>query len=182
LYITNLVINTPYLINNFKDCIEYIYSEFNFEANLYLIKENINILINEYSVNFNGDVLYEIITICIKYNFEIKDETYLQLKDSILNNNDSISLTLLFLYSKEFNLNLDVFYEKLELIDEKENWLYVYELYKNNKNKFKLYKNELEYEQFYNYLYKNNITFISEYLNKNLYNWEDYILNEENPF
>ena len=60
--------------------------------------------------------------------------------------------------------SLDIFYNLLPNIDEKENWLFIYELYKNDKIKFLAIKSIYSYSKFYEYLEDNNITFISKEL------------------
>jgi uridine kinase len=52
---------------------------------------------------------------------------------------------MLFIYAKQNSINLDNFYKYLKWLDQKENWLYFYELYKNNKDLVFENISELEY-------------------------------------
>jgi len=167
LYILWVIFNHPYIISHLDILItkalnKYQTSDNKKELKLIVIKF-LNEIIKEHVKYSRSDIIVWSIHLCIKYKIEINDFDNIVKKINI--NNDYISLVVSFYYAISNELNIDIFYELLKSIDQFEWWLYIYELYNYDRDKVKKNITKIEYEDFYEYLSDNQITFyIDEYL------------------
>lgn len=168
LYILWVIFNHPYIISHLDILIQKSLNKYNSvsekEELKLIIVDFLNKVIKEHVKYSRSDIIVWAIHMSIKYKIDIDDFNNILLK--IKENNDYISLVICFYYAISNSINLDIFYWFLESIDQQEWWLYVYELFNNDRENVRSIISSIKYEDFYEYLSDNQITFyIDEYLN-----------------
>jgi len=161
LYISNIVYIHPYIIDIFDILISKSFNVFPNHKNdlLKSLKKYLSLLLPEHITFGRSDVIVWGLFLAIKYKITIKD-----LGETILDLDDPLPTLLSFLYSRKNNFNTDKYFEKLKNVDQKEWWLYIYELYRLDDVRVKNIINDFKYENFYKWIKSNNITFLSDTL------------------
>jgi hypothetical protein len=162
LYVWNIVFNYPYLVNDFQNLVENWFISFPLEKSNFIeiISNIINKLLLENIKNYKQDIILRSLYISIIYNIDIYE--FEKISDIIIKFNAPILNLLLFLYTNKKGLKNDKYFKILSSIDQKEWWLYIYELYRKDKSKVIRRITDLQYKDFYNYLLSNNVSFLND--------------------
>lgn len=165
LYISSIVYIHPYIIDIFDDLIGKAIDAFKRDKNdfLELIKNFLSKLLPEHIGFRRSDIVVWVLFLAIKYKTEIKD--FEKLSDDILEMDDPLPSLLAFLYAKSNAIDTKKYFDKLKNVDQKQYWLYIYELHRLNDIQVNKTLSSLEYKGFYDWLKNNNITFLSGVFN-----------------
>nr|MDD3720270.1 RNA-directed DNA polymerase [Candidatus Gracilibacteria bacterium] len=161
-YILNITFIHPYLIDSLDSFIEKGYSSIAYAHKITeQVEKFLNGIIKEHLKFHRSDTLTWSIYLAIKYSIKINNFT--NIRDNLIKENDTIPILLALNYSYINNISLFSFNKYIGKIDERENWILIYEYYRLTKkyaNGYNSYS-PIEYLDFYNYLLNNNISFFN---------------------
>lgn len=160
-YIASITILHPYLIDTLDDLFLNLIVNWLSEETVsieYMAQFLEKMLLEHTQYNRSDTVVFCLYFAC-KYNILLLNFES-QLSKKILDMWDPLSALLWFIYAKDRWFNLDIYFDLLTKIDQQEWWLYVYELYKYSQTEVESRLAEIRYEDFYELLSGQDISFI----------------------
>ena len=159
-YFLNLCFLYPYVIDICDNFISIGIRSFpeNEKAIKAVLKNAIEVFLNEHVNYRRSDVMTWSLFLAIKYGVKIKQ--FAKISKEILRSKDVISLLICFVYAKINKENIDAFIDLLNKVDLDEWWLYDYEIKRIQKQKLK--SPELEKMR------KAKVSFLSDEINTKL--------------
>lgn len=137
-----------------------------------LLTTFLNQLLQEHMQYERSDVIVWSLYISMRYDIPIDD-----FSNQILGLEDPVPALISYEHSKKSERSTDKYFVKISEIDQREWWLYVYELYKEDHSRI---NSIVEYEKFYQFLVRNGISFLRD--NKSESKETDIIDPESHPF
>ncbi|MDP3882537.1 MAG: RNA-directed DNA polymerase [Candidatus Staskawiczbacteria bacterium] len=160
IYISNVLFVHPYMIDIFDDYLSKGFAKFSgkeYNDLLIFVQKFLDNMLTEHIPYGRSDVITLSLFMALKYDIELRN--FEDASNEIIALKDPIPSLLAFLYAKKNGLNLEKYFELVNNIDQREWWLYVYELYRINSS-----MHIAQYKNFYDFLIQNNISFLNRLL------------------